>query len=89
MSDDINSYKNMPPDRITIACFTYMVRVMELSDFSSFFFGIINESEGLSLRMAAESKKEFRDAAAKYQGKMSIATERFSAGSDQCPLCTQ
>jgi hypothetical protein len=61
MSDDIKLYKDMPPDRITIACFTYMVRVTELDDFSSFFLGIINDSEKLSLRMTDESKKVFRN----------------------------
>jgi hypothetical protein len=67
MSDDIRSYKDMPQDRITMACFTYMVRVTELGDFNSFFFGIINGSNELSLRMTEESKKTFRNAAVKYK----------------------
>jgi hypothetical protein len=62
MSDEIRSYKDMPQDRITMACFTYMVRVTELGDFNSFFFGIINGSNELSLRMTEESKKTFRNA---------------------------
>jgi hypothetical protein len=67
MSGSSVPYKDMPPDRITIACFTYMVRVMELRDFSSFIFGIVNSPELLLARMTNESKKQFRDAAAKYQ----------------------
>lgn len=44
-----------------------MVRVTELSDFSSFFFGLINGSDELSLRLTEEDKKAFRNATTKYQ----------------------
>ncbi len=33
------------PEMVTYGCSVYMARVMELRDFISFFFGIINSSQ--------------------------------------------
>jgi hypothetical protein len=61
--------KDESADRITIACFTYMLRVMELRNFNRFFFGVIEGSDELLHRMTEESKKAFRDETAEYQTK--------------------
>ena len=60
-------YRENPPDRITICCFTYMARTMELRDFLRFFFGIVNCSDTLSRGLTEESKKEFETEADKYR----------------------
>jgi hypothetical protein len=67
MATDLVSFKNMPSDKITIACFTYMARIMELSDFSSYFFGIVLGAENFSRGLTEESKKTFIAEAVKYQ----------------------
>src|ERR1700690_4286674 len=69
MAPEPTSYKNIPGDRITIACFTYMARTMELIGFSSFFYGIILGADKISLGLTEESKKAFLNEASKYQNR--------------------
>ena len=74
MTESPAEYRETPPDRITICCFTYMARTMELRDFSRFFFGIVNCSETLARGLTEKSKSEFEAEANKYR----IGARKFS-----------
>jgi hypothetical protein len=56
-----------PPDRVSYGCLVYMARVMELRDFISFFFGIIESSQQFAKGLTDESKKLFEKEVHKYQ----------------------
>src|ERR1700704_2013369 len=56
-----------PPDRVTYGCSVYMARVMQLRDFISFFFGIINSSQQFASGLKEDSKKLFEAEAGKYR----------------------
>src|ERR1700738_4370421 len=55
------------PDKVTYACSVYMARVMELRDFISFFFGIVNSSQQFASELTEESKRQFEAETQKYQ----------------------
>ncbi|MDO8875849.1 MAG: hypothetical protein Q8M24_18365 [Pseudolabrys sp.] len=65
----MKNLKEAPHDRITIACFTYMVRAMELRRFNGFFFGIIESTQKLTENLTLDGKAEFERIAADYQKK--------------------
>jgi hypothetical protein len=55
------------PEKVTYACMIYMARVMELRDFVSFFFGVINSSQQFASGLAPESAAKFEAEAGKYK----------------------
>jgi hypothetical protein len=61
------SYREAPADHITIACFTYIARVMEARKFDRFFFGVVAASASFANGMTPESKAEFEEAVANYR----------------------
>jgi hypothetical protein len=48
-----------PPDRITVSCFIYIARMMDIRKFVSFVFGIIEHSDVFAHGLEDKSKKTF------------------------------
>jgi hypothetical protein len=58
-----------PLDRITMSCFIYIARMMDIRKFASFFFGIIEHSDVFAHGLEDKSKKTFEAEASKYKDK--------------------
>lgn len=76
MPENTSKLIDTPPDRITIACFTYMARMMELRDFYRFFYGVVDSAQDFVGILTEQSQRDFKEAALKFQN----ASGRLSTG---------